>query len=436
VTSGSIVQDYRGSIEDFNLQYPGPVKTSHGFKLYGPYFSKVWSGANRTVKKTYEKYYWNDPYGRQHVRRRRTDTPTRSKFDPPHNYTCSIINKTSGWYGYSEYLFGSPNKDSYIQRETESTYGTGFSSLPSDEWNSNDDLALIGRLREKVAGSDFNMGVFLGESRQGLDMIAGSATRIFNAYKKVKRGDIYGAARSLQAKKPTHIYKDVASNWLELQYGWLPLLQDVKAAAEFLAKNLEYPMIKRYKVRMVKRIPLTRTTSEITVTESWAYTQGQIIANVSEASVPALLGLFDPASVAWELLPYSFVADWFLPIGDYLSARALASSLTAEYVTTKTRRVNFGFHAPVLINSNPNVRRDVIDEDHGFQSYHQVDMTRTVSTTLVIPLPSFKTLDKVTSWRHCANAVGLLVQNATYTKPMFRNGTGPRYYKWSPEGAP
>jgi hypothetical protein len=29
-------------------------------------------------------------------------------------------------------------------------------------------------------------------------------------------------------------------------------------------------------------------------------------------------GLLNPAAVAWELLPFSFVVDWFLPVGRYL----------------------------------------------------------------------------------------------------------------------
>lgn len=34
--------------------------------------------------------------------------------------------------------------------------------------------------------------------------------------------------------------------------------------------------------------------------------------------VPKLLGFTNPAAVLWEATPFSFVVDWFLPIGDYL----------------------------------------------------------------------------------------------------------------------
>lgn len=44
-------------------------------------------------------------------------------------------------------------------------------------------------------------------------------------------------------------------------------------------------------------------------------------------------GVTNPASLAWELLPFSFVVDWFLPVGDFLS------SLDAEFGMTFRRGI-------------------------------------------------------------------------------------------------
>jgi hypothetical protein len=33
-----------------------------------------------------------------------------------------------------------------------------------------------------------------------------------------------------------------------------------------------------------------------------------------------IVGLSDPLSVAWEVVPFSFVLDWFLPIGNYIES--------------------------------------------------------------------------------------------------------------------
>jgi len=39
-------------------------------------------------------------------------------------------------------------------------------------------------------------------------------------------------------------------------------------------------------------------------------------------------GLANPAALAWELIPFSFVADWFVGVGDYLNAQTALLGLT------------------------------------------------------------------------------------------------------------
>jgi hypothetical protein len=42
--------------------------------------------------------------------------------------------------------------------------------------------------------------------------------------------------------------------------------------------------------------------------------------NYPEMPSYTALGLTNPALLAWELVPFSFVLDWLLPIGDWLSS--------------------------------------------------------------------------------------------------------------------
>jgi hypothetical protein len=319
----------------------------------------------------------------------------------------SLYQYHDGPFGWDRYEYGSLSEQDV--RTSRSLWSDGYIT-DGVEWDSNDDIAVIGKLREAVAGSDFNMGVFLGEGREALMMIADSATRIRKSLTKIKRGDVAGAAKALGAHQPGKVHKTVSANWLQLQYGWLPLIKDVYGAAEFLGKLLNFPMIQTYKVRKRKPIKVSPIAgTPFLKFKGEGNTRVQIIARLEEVNVAQLSGLTDPASVLWELTPYSFVADWFIPIGNYLAARSLASALTGTFVTTKTRRVFCAYEG--LANTDNGIVRTVYTTPPK-GNCALINVTRTVSTSLNVPVPSFKTLDKVASWKHCANAVALLVQKA------------------------
>jgi hypothetical protein len=170
-------------------------------------------------------------------------------------------------------------------------------------------------------------------------------------------------------------------------------------------------MIQTYKVRRKKDLLVLPWNIGGSKYLSWSgvgSTRAQLIARLSEVDTVKLVGLLDPASVAWELLPYSFVVDWFIPIGQYLAARALPNALTGVFVTTKTRLVEC--HVTGLADSDNGIVKNVYMAPPGRTDATDLTVTRTVSTTLTVPLPTWKTLDKVASWQHAANAVALLSQ--------------------------
>jgi len=406
MTVGSYVNDRRYTTHTYALIQPQGWYVNEAYPLTGFYESKTWTGTDYPpVKPTYEKIVWQLRDGRKVTTRRRVDVPTRRK-STDHPYSMSLIQYRDAPYSWDRYEYGSLSEQDV--RTSKSIFSYGYITQGSDEWNSNDDLAVIGKLREAVAGSDFNMGVFLGEGHQALKMITESATRIRKGLSRIKRGDVAGAAKALGAHKPGKVHKTASANWLQLQYGWLPLVKDAQGAAEFLAKLLNFPMIQTYKVR--KRKPIK--VSPIAGTPFLGFwgegnTRVQIIARLEEVNVAQLSGLTDPASVLWELTPYSFVADWFIPIGNYLAARSLASALTGTFVTTKTRRVLCAYEG--LANTDNGIVKTIYTVPPRGNT-KTVDMTRTVSTSLQVPVPTVKTLDKIASWQHCANAVALLVQ--------------------------
>jgi len=312
----------------------------------------------------------------------------------------------------------------------------------------NDDIKLVNKLKERMQGSDFNPSVFLGEAHQSLRMIADAAIRIAKSGYHLRKGDLSGAARSLlegtsrQPLKPRHKWdprhpergsypnlrgdtKNLANNWLELQYGWLPLLSDAEGAAELLAHHLEVPLRTTY--RVVQRRQETKTflnndgvPNGIGVTGSRGRNvvthSRMLIARVEEDLHPTLaakLGLLDPELVAWELLPFSFVADWFIPIGDFMEARAFSNRLKGTFITSSLWKKD---ELGSSISPGTQWVRSTINS--GVFS-HEVSFTRTVSTSLKVALPEFKPFRKVATWKHCANALALVSQVFTRRETKF-----------------
>ena len=399
------------------------VSTTTGSGFAGKRIDATWSGGDQAVLKPPRTsvdrpvvYY--DRFGHKHYQWGRYRPPSRlpkRAYNEVHPYTSNKRTETTEVFSWSIDNLRTPWLDNSGTGLPATTWGGVATATPINLWSSNDDLALLGKLRERVAGSDFNAGVFLGEGHMALKMIAANATKIYKALKAVRKGDVAGAARYLTGKeKNISASKSIANNWLELQYGWLPLLSDVKGGAEFLSHHFTTPMVFRVAVSRERKAMggcLTGSPTSAYFPHNEAKSSGRIVALLKEKDVITLSGLTDPLSVAWELLPYSFVIDWFIPIGNYLQARGLAQALTGTFVTTKRNRTEVGgYKGKTTTDTVAPFDTTVVTINNAKYSMLHTTVTRTVSTSLSVPLPSMKPLGKVASWMHAANAVALLSQ--------------------------
>lgn len=416
--------------------YIGPWAVYPNSAFTGKYFYRYQNGADRPVKPKLpknpstrtpmteqdrfkyrtglkgSKSYYNDSF-RPPSNALPKREPRRAYADEPHNYSTSMrayMAPACGWRRYNGYREYTVSSGSSVR----SSFGPA--NVPT-LWTSNDDIRLLSKLRNEVAGSDFNLAVSLAELPQALQMIGNSAIKIASAFRQASRGNFVGAARTLvgfvdpKSGKPVPLPRALATNWLELQYGWLPLLSDAYGAAQFAAQQLEFPLKARVRVRVKKQPVVSSSAPSVITYDGDAKEYGQLIAYLTEKDVAKMIGLQDPLSVAWEKLPYSFVADWFIPIGNFLQARAMASALTGTFVTTKFKswRVRNVYFTSSPLDSSGYPRIGALQ---GNVSYAEsgYDMTRTVSTSLAVPLPTFKPLAKVASVGHCLNAIALLTQ--------------------------
>lgn len=209
------------------------------------------------------------------------------------------------------------------------------------------------RLADQVRGHSFNLAVNAAQSRQLVGMVVDNLGKFGRSVLALKRGDFSTAARCLGARpRPTRLKtSDIAGRWLELQYGWLPAVSDTYEAAkayEVITKQERSATVRssasaRYTVEHAVG-GFATAVANVTYRVGYTYEMSEVL------NTPRLLGLKDPLSVAWELLPYSFVVDWFVPIGAYLDNLSILPFLRGRYIVSKVKVVDG--HAPLTF-TNP-----------------------------------------------------------------------------------
>ncbi|DAD52641.1 TPA_asm: maturation protein [ssRNA phage SRR7976299_10] len=412
--------------------------SSCGSGKSGSYWTKTWNGADQlpkavkpvvdyidVLRPTFKRVPYVDRKGRTRykreydgvvsTRRRLTPyvkTPKRERKYDEHNYLMTLFE-----YYTPPFEFKSAGTD-WRWATGNSACGMDGEAWPGHlPFPANAELKLIGKLRKKLVG-DFDAGMFLAESEQSLRMIANAAIRIGGAYRAARKGQWQRAENILtkgrdfkrRNNKPTNwndpAVRDrrnaLAANWLELQYGWMPLYEDAYNGAEQLARVLNDPVARTVKTSVLVSDGTPWTTSNPPTTYFLSCrreARKSLKAIITEQNIPLLTGLANPATIAWEVTPFSFVVDWFIPISQYLEARGTALAVTGTFVYSlwqTSEAKGLGITGA----------REIRGTSGSFWRHKRLE--RTVTTTLNVPLPRFKPLKKAASWMHTLNALALL----------------------------
>lgn len=214
----------------------------------------------------------------------------------------------------------------------------------------------------KVADLKVNLAVSAAEARKTSDMVVDRITRIYNAMRAFKRGNLRKVAKLLGLTPGTS-----HKTWLEYKYGWMPFLLEVKGAAELFAQQTLGGRPPRYSVQVKKSSEFlftVRTTynaygggtsyydktlkgSYTTRKKIWVEINNPLIANLNQT------GLENPLLIAWELVPLSFVFDWFVSVGQWLEGLTALHGMTVRRVLhSNVNDLTYTFEQPATIRSS------------------------------------------------------------------------------------
>lgn len=270
------------------------------------------------------------------------------------------------------------------------------------------DQALI-KARLAMKQQDVNLGVAFAERKRTADLVTTTATSLVKSLRNLRRGRWRQAWRDLGTSGPEPRGRSIPQKWLEMQYGWKPLLSDVYGSVDALARrdNSDWRVTGKGSVRVnlgnAKSISHNPGYTDVSV-RGWKGCFVRIDAVPENDMLKALsaLGVTNPAVIGWELVPFSFMVDWFLPIGQYLDSLdamlgygpatcSISSFSKAEWIVTRS-----GGESPTLRRAaecSPAYQRRII-------------LSREARTS--VPLPTLPRFRDGRSLNRMANALSIL----------------------------
>lgn len=272
---------------------------------------------------------------------------------------------------------------------------------------------MLNKLAENIRGHSFDLGVNIAEATKTYGTIVSNVRSIGRALLDLKHGNYAGALRALGARRqgPRGHWdirsldaKDLSGRWLETQYAFMPLIsQSYEAAKAFEA--ITGPRRLRFAVgSSPKRKSIEGSDSLANYSMPWNLTYSKrLVAELYEdASLQRSLGLSNPLEIAWEVVPYSFVVDWFLPVGAYISAWGFIPSLRGRFITAESGAIKNG---PIVDFT--------LAKNYAKSGCHQYRFaySRVVSGSLSVPRPTFNSLPAALSPRRLLSAISLIHQS-------------------------
>lgn len=360
--------------------------------------------------------------------------PSEGDYRQPHPYE-------KYWTTYQGTSFPIYSGDgTYIGTCAQGAGGYGYDGFMGSPWTPDHDYKLVERLRNKVMGSSFNLGSFLGaEGADTIRFLTDTANRIYRCGVYAKKLDFRNAHRVLsewgrhrnvtyiagkRRREQEDLYRDLleaaaarqrgqgwwsvpASIWLELHLAMEPLVGDMKAAAEQLAHITLMP-------RSQKVTASVRTSADAASVVSGPLWVGnrtvkkKLIAYFTHQPEPSnFLGLQDPEVTLWNALPLTFVGDYAYNIGGYLEANATMKAMPPGVFITSTKdEVNLS--ALIGRKYNGNMSTVVGTSYQQSQKYRNGSFTRTVGASYAVPAPRFIPYGAAANWQRMTTVLSLV----------------------------
>lgn len=271
-------------------------------------------------------------------------------------------------------------------------FGTELSQLPP---RPDTDWALKTRLA--IKSRKVNLAGQVAEFRETAGMFAGAAKTMYNAFRRMRRGHFLQTGRRLSPC-------DIASANLGLSFGVAPLLNDIYSSVLELKNVVADDVYMTIKVKAKARAEFLDQVRSVYLRSNGEWTvSDRVTAYVQfDTDTASNFTPGNPLEVAWEAVPYSFVIDWMVPVGDYLSSLDALVGIKNIYMS----------------RSRKSVYKDIQTTPANGPAWELITPCRFTSERYErhanesIPYPGLPTWEPSQSYRSLINAVSLLVSQS------------------------
>lgn len=185
-----------------------------------------------------------------------------------------------------------------------------------------------------LADKKYSLGESLGELTEGVSFVCGKAARLVRVLQDLKHGRFSNALKELGVRK-SYLSNTWEGRWLEAQFAIAPLIGEVDQALRLVNKGLQARQFLHCRTHTREHVELDGFVDQYygyKGTLTWTV-RASMTAEIDLGAMRAAmqLGLGNPVSIMWELLPLSWLVDYVTNVGDLLEM--FGATYGATFVT-------------------------------------------------------------------------------------------------------
>jgi hypothetical protein len=193
----------------------------------------------------------------------------------------------------------------------------------------------------KLRSDSINIGQTIGEMPEAVKEFSKLALGVLRTINALRKGNLRMAKTHLTTaigrKRVVQSTQGISNTYLFYRFGVAPILNDINNMTSEIGKAMSQPDFLSVKGQAHDNVEPSGG--------SWQFDASGSLQEICEVGykvrpkafyAAAFLGLTNPIALAWELVPMSFIINWFISIGDTLNAldAGVGLEFVDGYITT------------------------------------------------------------------------------------------------------